>query len=274
MGGGGGTPQQTSSTTVQELSPEQRAILEPLIPIVTQFGQTPLEPFGKDIVQPFNPAELAAQQQALIASRTIETNVGQAGDFTRFLQSQEALDPSTNPALQANIDAAVRPLTQSFAETILPNIRGQEVVAGQVGGSRGRLAEQSAVDTLLRSIGETSSNIVGQNFQNVLSAGTQALSTVPGTAQTTLQPAQVGASVGEAQRALQQAQLQEEAQRFGAEQLKAFAPAQAAAGVAFGIPGGSTTSTGTAPGPSGPGLAGALSSASSLAVIGKVLGLF
>jgi hypothetical protein len=251
MGGGGGGQQPTSSTTTQELSPEQRAIIKPLIPTITEFGQTPIEQFEPTIIQDFNPAELAAQQTALTAAGTIGQNVEQAGQFANFLQSPEALDPNTNPALRANIDAAVRPLTQSFAETILPNIRGQEVIQGQVGGSRGRLAEQSAVDTLLRQIGETSSGIVGQNFSDVLGAGTQALSSVPQIAGATLQPSQIQASIGGAERSLFQAQLQEEAQRFGAEQLKEFAPAQAAIQTAVGIPGGTAVTQGTAPGATG-----------------------
>lgn len=251
MGDDAGAPQTTTQTTTQQLSPEQQAILQPLIPIISEFGQTPLEQFGPSLVPGFTPTELAAQQTALTQAGQTGTDIAAANAFANFLQSPEALDPSTNPALAANISAAVRPLTESFAQTILPNIRGQEVIAGQVGGSRGGLAEEQATNQLLRQVGETSAGLVGENFANVLRAGGQSLFAQPSLAQTSFLPAQIAAGVGGAERELTTAQLQEQAQRFGAEQLKEFAPAQTAAQVAFGIPGGTTTSTGTATGGGG-----------------------
>ena len=245
-GGGGGQPQTTTQVTRQELSPEQRQILEPLIPIISKFGQTPLQQFPESVIPGFNPTELQAQQTALTAAGGIQQDVGQANIFANFLQGP-ALFPETNPALQANIAAAIRPLTETFGQTILPNIRGQEVIAGQVGGSRGRLAEQQASNVLLRQVGETSAGIVGENFQNALRAATQSLFAQPALLQSSILPAQVIAGVGGAERALTTAQLEEESRRFGAEQLREFAPAQAAAGVAFGLPGGTVTSTTTGP---------------------------
>ena len=251
-GGGGGQPQTSTTVTTQELSPEQRAILKPLIPIITKFGETPLEQFPGSLIPDFNPLELQAQQTALTAAGGIQQDVGQASAFANFLQGP-ALFPQTNPALQANIEAAIRPLTETFGQTILPNIRGQEVIAGQVGGSRGMLAEQQATNLLLRQVGETSAGLVGENFANALRAGTQSLFAQPSLLSSSLLPAQVIAGVGGAERGLTTAQLEEEAARFGAEQLKVFAPAQAAAGVAFGMPGGTVMSKGTAFGGGGGG---------------------
>ena len=249
-GDGGGDPQTTTQSTTQELSPEQRAILEPLVPIVSEFGQTPIQQFPGTTVPGFTPTEQTAQQQALTAAGGIEQDVGQANTFANFLQSQAFL-PGANPALQANIDAAVRPLTETFGQTVLPQIRGQENLAGQVGGSRGGLAEQQATNALLRQVGETSSGLINANFQNALKAGGQSLFAQPNLATSALLPSEIASGVGGAERALQTAQLQEEAQKFGAEQLAAFAPAQAAANLAFGFPGGTTTSVNTSPGPQG-----------------------
>ncbi len=245
--GGGGEPQQQTSTTTQQLSPEQRAILEPLIPIISQFGQTPLQQFPQSQVIPFNPTEVAAQESALGAADVAGGPISQAQAFSQFLQGP-ALFPESNPALRANIDAAIRPLTEQFTQSILPNIRTAENFAGQVGGSRGGLAEQGATNTLLRQIGETSQGIVGENFQNALRTGAQSLAFTPSLLSASLFPAQTIAGVGGAERQLAEAGLSEEAQRFAAEQLSAFAPASAAAQLAFGIPGGTTTSTGTATG--------------------------
>lgn len=234
----------STQVTTQQLSPQQQQILDPLVPIITKFGTKPLEQFPKTQIPGFTPTELTAQQQAITAAGGIQQDVGQANVFANFLQGP-ALFPETNPALRSSIDAAIRPLTESFGESILPNIRGAEVVAGQVGGSRGRLAEQTAIRTLLRQIGETSSGIVNENFQNALRTGAQSLFAQPNLATSSLLPSQVLAGVGGAERGLDIARLQEEAQKFGAEQLREFAPAQAAANVAFAIPGGTTTSTST-----------------------------
>ncbi|KKN74535.1 hypothetical protein LCGC14_0389520 [marine sediment metagenome] len=250
MSGGGGEPQQSTSTTTQQLSPEQRAILEPLIPIFTEFGQTPLQQFPGSQVVPFNPTELASQEQARGAATAAAGPIGQANLFSQFLQGP-ALFPESNPALRANIEAAIRPLTESFTQSILPNIRTAENLAGQVGGSRGGLAEQSATNALLRQIGETSQGLVGQNFENALRVGAQSLAFTPSLLSSSLFPAQTLAGVGGAERALTEAELFEQAQRFGAEQLAEFAPAAAAANIAVGLPGGSTTSVGTVTGGGG-----------------------
>ena len=246
MDGGNESPQVTSQTTTQELSPEQRAILEPLIPIFQRFGTTPLQQFPGSTIPGFNPTEVQAQQTALTQAGNLQGNIQGAQDFASFLQGP-ALFPESNPALRENIAAAVRPLSENFTQSVLPNIRGQENVVGQVGGSRGRLVEGQATSDFLRQVGETSAGLVSENFQNALRQGTQSLFAQPALATSSLLPAQIQAGVGGAERALTTAQLEEEARRFGAEQLSAFAPAQAAAGAAFGIPGGSVTSTGTGP---------------------------
>ncbi len=246
MSGDDPEPQTSTQITTQQLSPEQQAIIQPLIPIIKEFGTTPLEQFPGTKIPGFNPTEILAQQKALAAAGGIEQSAGQANLFANFLQGP-ALFPETNPALQANIQAAIRPLQETFAQTILPNIRGGEVVAGQVGGSRGRLAEQQASELLLRQVGETTSGLVSENFINSLKAGMQSLFAQPNLLQTSLLPARTIAGVGGAERGLETARLQEAAQRFGAEQLREIAPAQLAAGIGFGIPGGTTTSTSTAP---------------------------
>jgi hypothetical protein len=253
MSGGGSDPVTTEKTTTQEWSPEQRQILEPLVPIFQKFGTTPLKQFPGSTIPDFSATELQAQQTALGQAEALKPNIQGALDFSSFLQG-DALFPETNPALRASIDAAVRPLTEQFTQSILPNIRGSENVAGQVGGSRGALAEQQASTNFLRQVGDTSAGMVSENFQNALRQGTQSLFTQPALQASSLLPAQIQAGVGGAERGLKTGQLQEEARRFGAEQLSEFAPASAAASVAFGMPGGSTRSTSTAPAAPGGGM--------------------
>ena len=249
-GGGGGKTQTVQQTTVQELSPEQRAILKPLIPKITEFGTTPLELFPGSTIPDFSPLEVEARAGATATARGLGQPIGQALDFQNFLFSPE-LFSATGQVAGPAIEAAIRPLARTFAESVLPNIRSAEVFAGQVGGSRGRLAEQGAVQSFLTEAGDISADIVNTNFANALSAASRALVTAPSTFQSALIPSQILASVGGANRELETARLLEEAQRFGAEQLLAFEPARAAAGVAFGIPGGTLTSQGITSGTQG-----------------------
>lgn len=251
LGGGSSAPQVTSQTTVQELSPEQRAIIKPLIPVFTKFGQTPLEQFPRSVVPGFTRFEKQAQAGAVKTARGLGSSINQAQSFQDFLFSPELFQQAGRVA-QPAIDAALRPLERAFTESILPNIRNSEGLAGQVGGSRGRLAEQGAVKSFLTEAGDISADIVNKNFSEALSASSRALFTAPQTFQSALLPSQILSSVGGAQRQLSQAQLLEKSQRFGAEQLLAFEPARAAAGVAFGIPGGTVNTTSTSPGAQGP----------------------
>jgi hypothetical protein len=78
-----------------------------------------------------------------------------------------------------------------------------------------------------------------------LESGARGLLALPQTLEAQLFPAQVQESVGKIQRAEDQAQLTEEANRFSAEQILPFAAAQDVAALAFGIGGGSATSTTT-----------------------------
>jgi len=231
-GSGGGT-----TRTVQQLTPEQQAILNPITPILTKFGQTPLQQFPFSTIPGFNPFETAGQQAAAATAAGVTPSIGNALNFQNFLFGP-ALSPEANPGLQGSIDAAIRPLTETFTQKVLPNIRLSEGLAGQAGGSRGRVLEGLATRDLLRQVGDTSANLVNANFQNALQQATRGLAFAPSVLQSSLLPTQLLSSVGQQARQLQTQQLLELAQRFGQQQLLAFSPAQAAANVAFGFPGG------------------------------------
>jgi hypothetical protein len=67
----------------------------------------------------------------------------------------------------------------------------------------------------------------------------------PQLAQLGLLPGMATEAVGVQRQGMAQAQLAEQAQRFIAEQIIPFMAAQEVAGLAFGIPGGTATTTGT-----------------------------
>lgn len=89
-----------------------------------------------------------------------------------FLMGGQVLDPSTNPGLQGSIDAATRPLVQTFANTIMPGIRSGAIENGQLGSNREGIAQGLASRDLMNKIADTTAQIVNQNYQTGLNAMT------------------------------------------------------------------------------------------------------
>ncbi len=293
LGGGGGGS--TSTTTTQELGEEQRKLFELAKPGIEGIISDPPELFPGSQVAPFTPLQVAGQEAAVatageqiapLASTALGgaqqlqgfgLPVGLTGAtaaigglqpadaFLNFLLSGQALSPETNPFLMATAEAAIRPLEQSFQQSILPGIRSEAIEAGQFGSSRQGIAEGIAGQELLAQQGDISSRIFSQGFSDVLGAATQALGSTqgagvagfesllgegtrslfaaPALGDLALQPANILGGVGFQQRQLEQAQLSEEADRFATEQILPYLISQEVAQLAFGIPGGSVTSS-------------------------------
>ncbi len=273
-GGSGGGESRT--VTTQELSPEQQQLLSLVIPEARKFVQNPPQQFPGSAIAPFTPNQLGAQQGAL--SQAFGGNVGQVSDAAAQAQQfalGPVLFPESNPALRAATDAAIRPITEQFTQSVLPNIRQGAITAGGFGGSRQGIAEGAASQAFARQVGDTSAQIQSEAFGQGLDLFGRALFAAPGTAQLGLLPAQIQEAVGIQQQQMQQRLLSEEAQRFVNAQLIPFAAAQDVAGLAFGFPGGQATSTTSSSGAAGGGFGGAirggLGGAASGAAIGSVV---
>jgi len=244
-GGGGGTQAPTSTTTTQELSPEQKRLLKLVIPTAEQFIKSPPELFPGSAVQPFDPLQVQAQEDLLALSGSggsLPSLVDTAGSGLEFLLGP-VLFPESNPALAAATEAAIRPLSEQFQNVTLPGIRGEAITAGGFGGSRQGIAEGLAAQGLARQSGDVTASIQANAFQQSLDAMTRALFAAPATAGLQFLPTAATGAVGAQRQQLEQSLLSEEAQRFISEQLIPFATAQDVAALAFGIPGGSVTST-------------------------------
>ena len=252
-GGGGGGVTETRSTTTQQMSPEQRRLFELVIPKAETFINQDIQQFPGSAIAGFNPLQQAGQQMTVNAAQGLVPQVGQAQNASQFLLGP-VLFPESNPALAAATEAAIRPLVQQFQQQIIPNIGREAVSAGQFGGTRQGIAEGIAGQELIAQSGDITSRIASEAFQNSLSAMTQTLGLQPALFQSSLLPGAATEAVGSQQRGLEQARLSESANRFMQEQILPFLQAQQVAGLASGIPGGTTTTTGTgtAPGLQGP----------------------
>lgn len=274
---GGGSPpppQQTTTTVTNELSPEQRQLLNLAMPVAERFVQNPPTFFPGPTVAPFSPLETEGQQAALAFAREqLPGIVGAPTQGLQFLTSGDVLRPESNPALQAAIEAAIRPLHQTFGQQILPGIRGEAQLAGQFGGSRQGVAEGIASQALLQGVGDVSARMQSEAYQTALDNMTRALAFAPGIVGLGLLPSDVISAVGGQQRGMEQALINEQIQRHAAEQLLPFQAAQQVAGLAFGMPGGGTTSTSLIPGTQQPSaLQRGLGGAAAGAALGSMLG--
>jgi flavodoxin len=270
MSGGGGT---STTTTVRELSPEQRQLLAPVIPIAEDYVKNPPKQFPGSAIAGFNQTQLGAQQSALRGANKAEAVAGAARgtlgsalgqvDPTRaaqnFLMSGDLLNPNSNPVLAAQTEMAIRPIFDQLRESTLPGLRSDFVGGNMFGSSRQGLAEGRAVGDAVQTAGDVATGIQANNFNRGLDAMTSTASNSmdnvlrsifasSDVGQLGLLPAQVRSAVGAEQQGMEQAKLSEQASRFSTEQMIPFLAAQDVAGLAYGLPGGPTSSSGTTPG--------------------------
>lgn len=268
-GGGGGN---STTTTVQELSPEQRKLLAPAIPVVRDFVQNPPQDFQGSRVAPFNETQLQAQGQLRDAA------TGSATDFTNYLLSNQqrlneiGLNPQNNPALPGLLEAGIRPLTENLTQQVLPNIGQEAVAGGQYGGSRQGIAEGLASQAYFNSAQDVVSRVLGEAYSSGLDNATKAQALGPTVLGATTYPSQILSAVGDQQYGMEQAQLTDEVQRYFNEQLLPFLAAKEAAGVAFGVPSGISTTDASLPASSINPVMGGLGGAATGAAIGSMFG--
>ena len=241
-----GPRQQTQSTTF-ELSPEQRALIQPAVEAGIEFAANPPQLPDYSQVAPFNPSQLAAQESLLGAVLPQQELAEAAAGANQFLLG-DVLYPETNPALQRTIEASTRPITDDLLERVLPGIRGGAVTAGQFGGSRQGIAEGLATGRAAQAVGDTAARVASAGYDAGLEALTRGLGLAPTTLQGLTAPGLTTGAVGDVRRALEQAQLSERASRDLYEQTAPFLAAREVAALGAGLPGGTTTSTATLPG--------------------------
>jgi hypothetical protein len=248
---GGDTPSQTTTTSTQTqvLSPQQQELLDLAIPHAEEFGKAGLELPEESGIVGFDPLQLQAQEQALAlaapgsALTDLIANITDAQNFAL----QSLLFPETNPALSGATDAAIRPITEAFTQSVLPNIRGGAQLAGQPGSSRQGIAEGIATGSLLRQVGDTSASFQNVAYGQGLDAFIKALALGPQTAQLQTLPASIIDLIGANRQGLDQARLTEEQGKFFNEQLLSLTVAQELAKLAGTFGGSSTIGTVTQP---------------------------
>jgi hypothetical protein len=167
---------------------------------------------------------------------------------------KDVLYPGSNPALQGYMNAAIRPITQSYMDPggIMSQIRTQAGQAGQVGGSRQGVAEGIAAGQYANAVGDTSAKVANEGYAQGLTAMGRAQALAPTYAEMGTLPAQLQGQIG-SMFDTQQQRFADYAANARMWNLNAqWTPLQNYANIVFGgaSPGTTTTGTGGIQGPS------------------------
>lgn len=247
-------PTNLTQTKTETLGPEQQSLFAKLFPKVQQFADTDLQQYGGSGVAGFNPTQLAAHQSLLDAS-------GVQGDLANRSTAAHSmlLDPDfmlgQNQYLTDAKNAITGSVTDDFLQRVLPGVRSGNVTAGGMysgGASKAGQAEGLATSGTGTGLARQLSQFMYDAYNRGLTGMGQAVGQTGQVQQQQLIPGLTMAGVGEQERALEQARLDEEISKFYTGQMLPFLQAQELLAFLQGMPGGSTTSTvtGQAGGPS------------------------
>jgi len=240
--GGGGSQDNKTTVSNSPWQPQQQYLTD-------LFGraQTQSQPinapryYPSSTIAPFNANQIQGQNMTLAAAKNIQPTLSNISAGQNFLTSPNLLSPDTNPYLAATAQAAIQPLTDAYNQTIMPGIRQDAIVAGNLGNDRQGVAEGLASKALLNAAGNVSTDIYNNAYNTGLSNMNQALALSPSLLEAQFYPGQAAANVGNTQQAQAQAQLSDLVNRWNYEQGQ---PWQQLSNYA-GLIGGSYGNTGT-----------------------------
>jgi hypothetical protein len=151
---------------------------------------------------------------------------------------------NSNPYMAQAMQAAVDPIYQRLERQTLPGIGSGAVAGGQYGGSRQGIAEGLAMSDANRLALNTTSQMANDMYSQNLDSMVKGLALSPQTMGLQTAPGQTLGAVGEQQRAMEQAGIDEAMQRHAFEQNAPWDTLAAYQSLIQGNYGGSGTTTG------------------------------
>lgn len=273
--GGSSAPAKTTQVNKIELSPEQKQIYGYAKPFIQEAAQQPLEIYPGVTLAGFSPLEQAGHQQLLTqAGGSIPMLAGAGANANMFmLDPEQMLNPANNPHVTAYGQTLVDQLTQNLQRNILPQIGRQTAVTqGPYGAtSRQGIREGVAIGDTARAGGDALTKLYSDAYGQGLTAMGRAQALNPQTIASMLTSGQVASGIGEQQRSMQQAQIDDAMNKFYLEQNLPMMRAQDIMALVNSMPGASGTSTVTGAQPQTSKVSGALGGAASGAAIGSMV---
>lgn len=206
-------PPPTQTVTTNN-TPWQSGALQKGIDSAQTVLDTPRQAYAGQTYAGFDPAQQQAQQGILnvagqgapgTQAATTANNATLNGDYLN----------GGNPAYQAMVDRATRPLVDNFQNNIVPTINSDFAGAGRYGSGiarQGQLDRQA--DSLNRSVGDVAGNLAYQNYGAERTNMMNAAQMAPGLDQAAYAPYQAMDAVGGQRQSMEQNAIQEAINRF------------------------------------------------------------
>ena len=184
-------------------------------------GQTYVSPSAATTEAIAQQEAIARQQSPVLqqAQQAYQASLGQVGQTAAggFLNA--------NPYQQAMMEAATRPLTQQFSQSVLPGISSLYSRSGRLGSGSMERALGTATEGFGRALGDVTSNLAGSQYQQERARQQQAQFQQAALAQAAPQiygqqflPSQTLGQVGAQREAISAQPLQEQMSRFAYQQ--------------------------------------------------------
>ena len=214
-------------------------------------GQTYVSPSAATTESIAQQEAIARQQSPVLqqAQQAYQSSLGQVGQTAAggFLNA--------NPYQQAMMEAATRPLTQQFSQSVLPGISSLYSKSGRLGSGSMERALGTATEAYGRSLGDITANIAGSQYQQERGLQQQAqlqqaqlAGLAPQFYGQQFLPSQTLAQVGAQQEAIAAQPLQEQLARYQFGQQLPYQQLQGYLSSVYGTPLGSYgTQTTSAP---------------------------
>jgi len=205
-------------------------------------GQTYVSPSAATTESIAQQEAIARQQSPVLqqAQQAYTSSLGQVGQTAAggFLNA--------NPYQQAMMEAATRPLTQQFSQSVLPGISSLYSRSGRLGSGAMERALGTATEAYGRSLGDITSNIAGSQYQQERGlqqqaqlAQAQLAGAAPSFYGQQFLPSQTLAQVGAQQEAIAAQPLQEQLARYQFGQQLPYQQLQGYLSSVYGTPLGS-----------------------------------
>lgn len=157
---------------------------------------SPLSYYPGQTYADLTPEQLQAQSMMTDYADSLSGPIGNLMSAQNFALSGDILNPESNPHLQASAEAAIRPIQQNLSENILPGIRSRAVSQGAYSGNRAGIQEAQAIEGATRAMGDVTSNMYSNAYQQGLQQQARMAALAPQNFQMGLLPSQIYSQVG------------------------------------------------------------------------------
>lgn len=233
-------PSNITQTNKVELSPEQKKLFDLGFPYAEQYANQPLESYSGDTLAGFTPLELAGQQGSVATAGAMAPNAAQALMSNQWLMNPAQLDPNSNPYARSVADQISSGISDELTQRILPAVRTNTINSGGMyagGDTRGQMADHLAGTAAMDSIGNALNKFYYDNYKLGLDTMGSAIDRNQGVMAASLMPSTVASTVGQQQRQMEQAELDQAYNQWLIDQQLPFMRATDIMSLVQGMPG-------------------------------------